>query len=201
MADTASLPRKDEVCIFWDNSNIFIPAQDVARERDGPIVGRDLRIQFDALYELARAGRRIVAGVCVGSLPPELQDLWAKLRSVGVELELFERGRDSGREQAVDQALQVHMLRALADRDPAVAVLLTGDGAGHYDGRGYFADLQRMRKRGWQIEVLSWRAACHQRLRRWAEENGRFIPLDDFYPYITFVKGIRNSLKLPRQAR
>ena len=190
-----------DICIFWDNSNIFIPAQDVGKEKDGPIVGRDLRIQFDALYELARAGRNIVAGVCVGSLPPELQKVWQRLAAVGVELELFERGEGSGREQAVDQALQVHMLRALADREPGVAVLLTGDGAGYIEGRGYFADLQRMHRRGWRVEVLSWRSACHGGLRAWAERNGRFVALDDFYSSITFVKGIRWATKLPRQIR
>ena len=130
-----------KVCIFWDNSNIFIPAQDVAKERDGAIVGRDLRIEFAALLELARAGRRVVAGVCVGSLPPELNALWERLKEAGVNVELFERGHESGREQAVDQALQVHMLRAALDMEPAVAVLLTGDGAGAHEGRGFFADL------------------------------------------------------------
>ncbi|MCF8204325.1 MAG: NYN domain-containing protein [Methylotenera sp.] len=128
-----------DVCIYWDNSNIFVPAQDVAKEREGAIVGRDLRIQFDAMYELARAGRKVVAGVCVGSLPPELDTLWTRLRGVGVDLELFERGEETHREQAVDQALQVHMLRAIVDRPPGVAVLLTGDGAGAHEGVG--ADL------------------------------------------------------------
>lgn len=190
-----------DVCIYWDNSNIFVPAQDVARAREGAIVGRDLRIQFDALFELARAGRKVVAGVCVGSLPPELDTLWTRLRAVGVDLELFERGEESGREQAVDQALQVHMLRAVVDRPPGVAVLLTGDGAGAHEGKGFFADLKRMHMKGWQVEVLSWRESCHGGLRTWAEAHGHFVPLDDFYESITFVKGLRQSKKLPRQHR
>lgn len=191
----------EEVCIFWDNSNIYVPAQDIAKARDGATVGRDLRIQFDAVYELARAGRKVVAGVCVGSLPPELNDLWTRLESVGVELELFERGEESGREQAVDQALQVHMLRALVDRSPGVAVLLTGDGAGFHDGKGFFSDLQRMHNRGWQVEVLSWQSACHRGLRDWTIANGYFVPLDNYYDSVTFIKGIRPATRLPRQKR
>lgn len=189
------------VSIYWDNSNIFVPAQDVARSRDGATVGRDLRIQFDAIYELARANRNVVSGVCVGSLPPELNTLWARLRAVGVELELFERGEESGHEQAVDQALQVHMLRAIVDRQPGVAVLLTGDGAGAHEGRGFFADLKRMHSKGWDVEVISWRDSCHGGLRKWAETNGRFIALDDFYESVTFIKGVRNAKPLPRKLR
>lgn len=193
-----STPVQD-VCIFWDNSNIYVPAQDVARGRDGATVGRDLRIQFDHLYELARAGRKIVAGVCVGSQPPELQDLWARLRGVGIELELFERGEESGKEQAVDQALQVHMLRAVLDRPPSVAVLLTGDGAGAHLGKGYFADLKRMHSKGWKVEVLSWKDSCHTGLQEWAKANGVFIALDDHYESITFIKGLRQSKKVARR--
>jgi hypothetical protein len=40
--------------VFWDNSNIYIPAQEVATTRVGATVGRDLRVQFDHLWDLAR---------------------------------------------------------------------------------------------------------------------------------------------------
>lgn len=200
------MESRSDVCIFWDNSNIFVPAQDVAKERDGATTRGDVRIKFDALYELARAGRKVVAGVCVGSIPKELGHLlenpiWDKLRSVGVELELFERGQGTGREQAVDQALQVHMLRTLVDRTPGIAVLLTGDGARAHEGRGYFADLQRMYRGGWNVEVLSWRDTCHAGLREWATEHGHFVALDDHYEAVTFIKGTRLAKKLARQSR
>lgn len=178
-------------CIFWDNSNIFIPAQEVASKRDGAVFGPDLRIHFQNLWNLARAGRTVTAGVCVGSLPPELEDVWDQLRSTGADLELFERGAASGREQAVDQALQIHMMHALVDQPPGVAVLLTGDGAGYHEGRGFHADLERMHNRGWGIEVLSWENACHPRLKSWAQDKGVFVALDDFYNSITFLKNVR----------
>ncbi len=44
-------------------------------------------------------------------------------------IDLQERGALSGKEQGVDEALQLEMMNSLVDRDvPAVAVLLSGDG-------------------------------------------------------------------------
>lgn len=158
------------VSIFWDNSNIYVPAIDAARERDGAIVGRSLRIHFLNLFELARAGRRVVGGFCVGTTSFRNVKLEQRLQEVGVEIEFFERGRDTGGEQAVDQALQVHMLRSLCDMPPGIAVLMTGDGAGAGTGRGYMADLQRMHRAGWQIEQPAI-AACSPGQSKWVTSS------------------------------
>ncbi len=82
------------------------------------------------------------------------------------------------------------MLRDAFDYNgnPGVAVLLTGDGSGFADGVGFHADLERMHKRGWRIEVLSWRHGGNRRMREWAEQNGKFIALDDFYDSVTFLE-------------
>ena len=48
-----------------------------------------------------------------------------------------------------------------------------------------------MHKRGWRVEILSWAHSCNQRMRRWAEENGIFVALDDFYAAVTFVEPSR----------
>ena len=45
-----------------------------------------------------------------------------------------------------------------------------------------------MHKRGWRIEVISWRHSCNNRMRRWAERNGKFIALDDFYESVTLLE-------------
>ena len=66
--------------------------------------------------------------------------------------------------------------------------MLTGDGAGFADGVGFHADLERMRRRGWQIEVVSWRHSCNRRMREWAEEIGKFVALDDHYDSVTFLE-------------
>jgi hypothetical protein len=190
-----------DVSIFWDCSNTFYPAREVARTREGPIVGQDVRLQFDAVYELARAGRNVVSGMCVGSTGFGNPRLEERLHEAGIATEFYERGNQTGKEQAVDQALQVHMLRTLVDRTPGIAVLLTGDGAGDHEGRGYFADLKRMYRGGWNVEVISWREACHAAMRAWVEENGHFVALDDYYDCVTFIERLRRSKKLPRLNR
>jgi hypothetical protein len=154
------------------------------------------RPHFGNLFALARAGRLVTSGVCVGSVPPELQAVWARLRATGIAVELYERGKASGKEQGVDQCLQVHMLRSLADSQPGVAVLLTGDGAGYETGAGYHADLERLRNAGWGVEVLSWDIACNRKLKTWAQGAGIYVPLENYYQSITFIEGGRRAIPL-----
>ena len=84
--------------------------------------------------------------------------------------------------------------------DPGIVALLTGDGAGYLEGAGFHSTLERMHRRGWRIEILSWAHSCNQRMRVWAEENGVFVTLDDFYESITFLEPSRPGfeLALPR---
>ena len=70
--------------------------------------------------------------------------------------------------------------------DPGIVALLTGDGADYAEGRNFHSTLERMHKRGWRVEVLSWVDSCNRGMRRWAETNGVFVPLDDHYETITF---------------
>ena len=180
----------ERVFVYWDDSNIFISARMVAAEREGEAVRARIRIHFRNLLELARAGREIEHAVAVGSIPPELRHVWNRLENEGVTVHLLERGAMQGREQGVDQTLQTAMLRDAFDYngDPGIVVMLTGDGAGFHDGVGFHADLERMHRRGWRIEVLSWRHSCNRRMREWAEQNGKFVALDDFYDSVTFLE-------------
>ena len=125
------------------------------------------------------------------------------MESAGVSVALFDRGEPGRSEQEVpDRFLQLRMLEDALDHngDPGTAVVLTGDGAGYLEGRGFHSTLERMHRRGWQFEILSWAGACNQRMRRWAEENGVFVPLDDFYRSITFTEPSRpgQALAHPR---
>ncbi len=180
----------DKVFIYWDNSNIFISAQQVAALIEGGTARFRVRLDFQNLLELARAGREVEHAIAVGSIPPELRHVWNRLENEGFTVQLLERGALQGREQGVDQALQTAMLRDAFDYngDPGIAVLLTGDGSGFADGVGFHADLERMLRRGWRIEVLSWRHSYNRRMREWAEEHGEFIALDDFYDNVTFLE-------------
>ena len=107
------------VNIFWDNSNIFIGAKAAAHKQSEGYYQTSLRIQFDNLYSLARAGREVNAAYCVGSIPPALQGVWDQIPRLGAQVETYERGAGSNTEQAVDQALQTH--NATAHRDQARA--------------------------------------------------------------------------------
>jgi len=193
-----------KVFIYWDDSNIFVSAQEVAVEREGEAVRFRVRIHFRNLLELAHAKRAVEHATAVGSIPPELRHVWNRLENEGVTVQLLERGAVQGREQGVDQALQTVMLRDGFDYNgtPGIAVMLTGDGAGFHGGVGFHADLERMRRRGWDVEVLSWRHGCNRRMREWAEENGKFIALDDFYDSVTFLESAAPGQPLapPRHA-
>ena len=191
-----------KVHVFWDNSNIFVGAQAAYREL-GKNFPYSARIEFRNLYRLAVVGRPVGGAFCVGSVPPELAAVWKSLeRATGIVPELFERGSGSNKEQAVDQALQVHMLRAMADADePGTAVLLTGDGAGYLSGVGFHADLERMHKQGWGIEVLSWDVCCNTRMQDWAEEVGVFIKLEDYLDQIVFEQNVTNAPQINLKGR
>lgn len=180
----------DKTLIYWDTSNIFISAKEVAAEREGESARTRVRVHFRNLLAVAHANRPVLRAFAVGSIPPELRAVWNRLENEGVSVQLLERGSMGGGEQGVDEALQVAMLSDALDYngDPGIAVLLTGDGSGFAEGRGFHANLERMHRRGWRIEVLSWRHSCNRGMREWAEANGAFIALDDYYDHVTFLE-------------
>lgn len=194
---------KPGVLLFVDNSNIFVSAKDEAHKVEGRSARDKVRLQFDAMIQLALAGRTLADAFVVGSVPPEERAIWDRLESAtGVRPELYERGSVTGGEQGLDQCLQVHMLRAISDyADPQVAILMTGDGKGYDDGVGFHADLERMHAAGWGIEVISWRGHCRRALREWAVENGVFISLDDYYHSVTFLERERRASPLDLSKR
>ncbi|MCY4113017.1 MAG: NYN domain-containing protein [Chloroflexi bacterium] len=192
----------DRVFIYWDNSNIFHEAQRLAEERgEGPDARYRVRINFDNILRLAHADRPLERAVAAGSIPPEMRHLWNRMEGAGVEVRLFDRGSPNRGEQDMpDRLLQLRMLEDALDYngDPGIAVLLTGDGAGYLEGAGFHSTLERMHNRGWRIEVLSWAHSCNQRMRGWAEHNGVFVALDDFYDAITFMEPSQPGFELAR---
>ena len=185
----------DKVFIYWDNSNIFVEAQRLAEEvNEGPGARYRVRINFDNMLRLAHADRPVEKAFAAGSVPPEMRQLWNRMESNGVEVQLFDRGSSGRGEQEIpDRFLQLRMLEDALDYngDPGIVVLLTGDGAGYLEGAGFHRTLERMHKRGWRVEILSWAHSCNQRMRQWAQENGAFVALDDFYDAITFMEPSR----------
>ena len=196
----------DHVFIYWDNSNIFHEAQRLTEERsEGPNARYRIRVHFDNMLRLAHADRPIERALAAGSVPPEMRQLWNRMENNGVEVRLFDRGsRERGEQDMPDRLLQLQMLEDALDYNgnPGIVVLLTGDGAGYQEGAGSHRTLERMHRRGWRIEILSWVHACNRLMRQWAESNGVFVPLDDFYDAITFMEPSRPGFELaqPRDA-
>ena len=190
----------DKVFIYWDNANIFHEAQRFAEELDeGPGARWRVRIHFDNMLRLAHADRPVERACAAGSVPPEMRQLWNRLESRGVEIQLFDRGGAGiGEQEMPDRILQLRMLEDALDYNgsPGIVALLTGDGAGYLEGAGFHRTLERMHNRGWRVEILSWGHSCNQRMRRWAEENGVFVALDDFYDSVTFLEPSRPGQRL-----
>ena len=195
----------DEVFVYWDNSNIFHEMQRLAEERnEGPDARYRVRIHFDNLLRLAYADRPLRKAFAAGSIPPEMRGLWNRMEARGVEVALFDRGQpDRGEQEMPDRLLQLRMLEDALDFNgtPGIVTLLTGDGAGYLEGAGFHRTLERMHRRAWRVEILSWKHSCNQRMRRWAEENGVFVALDDFYESITFLEPSKPGYQLAMARR
>jgi NYN domain len=184
---------QERVHLFLDLPNIFWSARIVAAGREGASAERLLRLHYDNLIRLAHAGREVASGVCVTSYvsPSGAEPAWLhRLRRERGSIEIVGVQR-YGPEQGVDERLQTEMLRKLADSEPETAILMTGDGAGYEEGRGFLADLERLARGGWAVETLAWNLSCSVALRKWAEANGAYIALDQFYEAITFLEGLR----------
>ena len=190
----------DRVLLYWDNSNIFHEAQRLAEENgEGPGARYRVRIHFENTLRLAHADPPVEKAIAVGSVPPELRQLWNRMEGRGVKVHLFDRGApDRGGQEMPDRVLQLRVLEDALDYngDPGIVVLLTGDDAGYLEGAGFHSTLERMHRRNWRVEILSWAHSTNQRMRRWAEANAIFVPLDDFYDAITFMEPSRPGFEL-----
>ena len=177
------------VFVYWDNSNIFHAAQDLAEERNGDMNARHrVRINFENLLRLAHADRPLAKALAAGSIPPAMINLWNRMADAGIEVNLYDRGAPNrGEQETPDRWLQLRMLEDTVDYidNPGTGVLLTGDGAGYNEGHGFHRTLERMQRQGWQVELLSWYHSTNQRMLDWVAENGVFVPLDDHYETVT----------------
>lgn len=178
----------DGVCVFVDHSNIFLNMREVAKAREGRKTSAKVRLEYEHLLQVALRGRKLLRGAIVGSMMSE-QQADAMRRTCKLKVERY--GTVDGNEQAVDQALQVHLLRAGYDyrAEPRTIVLMTGDGAGYGDGRGFRADIERLYQTNWDIELVSWNRSCNPEFRDWANEFGVYLALDEFYDECTYHDG------------
>ncbi|QWA09149.1 hypothetical protein GTU79_17010 [Sodalis ligni] len=78
------------------------------------------------------------------------------VKKAGVELDLQQRGAIDGKEVAVDQAIHFAMLSRIVDSEkPGTMVLLTGDGNGYQDGKGFIIQLERALKKAGKSKFIA----------------------------------------------
>ena len=182
--------------IFWDNSNIHISGLKVMETKE-PGQPRELfRTDFSKLMQLVSRNRKITDAYLSGSVPPPNNTVWAYLKSIGVNLQLLNKTAEGLEQESVDMSLQTMMYRVAIDNAPSTIAILTGDGAGNQLGEGFLTDLQRVHhKLGCSIEVYAWELSCNRLLKEFAQENGKFVKLEDYYYSITYLTKDRNNPK------
>ncbi|WP_378210020.1 NYN domain-containing protein [Anoxybacteroides rupiense] len=183
-----------KVHIFWDNSNIhFVGRNNVMPKKEpneDPVL---FRSYFKNLFILAHRGRDIGKVFMVGSIPPKNSSLWTHVESLGITVELLERTAKN-KEVGVDQTLQNSMFRtAFQSNKGDIFVVLTGDGAGEKLGKGFLHDLKLLYNNGFNIELISWENGCHGELQKFVKSNGLFIPLENYYYEVTYIKNVRRA--------
>lgn len=192
----------DAVFLYWDHSGLVSGAERLAEAfPDGPNARRRVRLHLENLVRLAHAGRPLAAACEAGPAPPEMRPLWNRLENAGAEAALFDGlAAPRLRSESPVRSLQIRMLETALDLgdDPGVAVVLTGESAGWTAQREPSRTFERLRRRGWRVELVSWVSADDDRLRTWTEENGVFVPLDDFYSSVTFTVPSRPGQEIAR---
>lgn len=165
--------------LFIDNTNIFIEAQRVAREKyfyDDELVIR-LRIDYGSLLNKVRDGRKLMETVLVGSRPPQKDTVWNTLKTLGIEPRIFDRSIFTGKEKKVDAELTNAIRDTLEDNlKPGTIAIVAGD-------KDYIPTLERCVKRKWNVEVYFWSQASGE-LKKMT--GVKFINLDSFFTDITF---------------
>jgi len=183
----AGVPKKvirtgTRVFLFIDDSNIFIEGQRTAATRDpGDSSARErFRIDFGRLIEWIAEGRTIKDVYLVGSRPPAVDSFWKILEKKGIRSQVFDR--QAGREKGVDHDLVAEMVETsiLQEKEEGVLVLVAGDG-------DYRSTLDRVNKKGWQLEVYFWSSGCSPLIRN----TPWYINLDLHFKEFCFLEKIR----------
>jgi hypothetical protein len=182
--------------IFLDNSNIFGGAQRTALEREVK-VWQCVRVDYRNLFRLLQYRKPASrTSMLAGSVPPGNEALWEAAKDAGFDTTLLRRvATDTGRliEQGVDEAIHLRISNILLDSDePGTMVIATGDGAETEQGCSFTQQVVRAAKRGWKVEIWSWKNQLAGRLRdtriRFPEQV-RVFKLDEWYRSIVFIKG------------
>lgn len=187
--------QQGPVYLFLDFANIGINAGELAAEHgDGLLRGRDVRLSCENLRVFVQRNRQWGSGYAAAALSDQQSSIKRHFEQQGIQFDICERGEISGKEQNIDQRIQLEMHRLITSGRPkGTVVLATGDGAGHHRGEGFLEALAAAYRAGFAIEVMSWRHSFNEALKDWAVTHGRAIELDDYYHDLTFIQGGRQA--------
>jgi hypothetical protein len=188
--------RKRPVCIYVDNSNIYIGGKEVAKHKkeDSSL----FRLDFTNFLNLVTEGNKeFDEFVWAGSSLHEMEDVFKGIRNKGIDLHLIPRS-ESGENETVDEAIQLAMYRHHRKyrSTPGTIILCTGDGKGFHDEKGFLFDVTGFTEDGWKLILYSWDAVCHHGLKQFAKQHGHYLPLEEYYDSVTFIKDKRHAKAL-----
>lgn len=182
--------------VFIDNSNLFGGAQRAAAAIEPEALYLAVRVHYANLFRLLHADDHVESKVLAGSIPPATDALWNHARNAGYNTDLLRRiEHDDGRiaEQGVDELVHLKIANALLDFDPPqTLVLVTGDGHDSEFGTSFREQVERALRRGWQVQLWSWREQLSRRFRTLVERGGGQMTiheLDLYYRSLTFIQG------------
>lgn len=187
---------KRPICIYVDNSNIYIGGQETAKLKNEDAF--NFRIAFNHFLFLITGGTfEFDELVWAGSGEQGIEDIFENMRKQGVDLQIIPRSA-SGEHETVDQAIQLSMYRhhRKYKNTPGTIVLCTGDGKGYHEEKGFLYDVQGFTEDGWKLVLFSWDHVCHQQLKQFAKQHGAYIPLEEYYDSITFIKDGRHATEV-----
>ncbi|MGI9306429.1 MAG: hypothetical protein ACR2P5_03900 [Gammaproteobacteria bacterium] len=183
----------DNIHIYMDAYSVMSGAAEIQTDYDAEHWDS---IYFRNLFELAR-NRRNIASVAVAA-PKGMELLRTAIYGLR-ENKTEVASRNPETEISCADFLAAQMLRdALRYSGGAnTAVLITGDGCGFADEPLLLGDAAILRKNGWKVEIMSWRQISDPRMVQWAQKNGAYIAMENFYDSITMnKKGARLAKKL-----
>ena len=193
---TSGKMLKHPVCIYVDNSNIYIGGQTAAHGK-----GEDkhhFRIDFrNFLLLITGFTSEFEELVWAGSGTDDTELLFAGLREKGIDVQIIPRAAN-GENETVDQAIQLAMHRHTRKyrNNPGTVVLCTGDGKGFHEEKGFLYDVKEFTEEGWKLVLYSWECVCHTALKKFAQDHGTYHQLEKYYNAITFIQGGRKAIAL-----
>ena len=178
------------VNIFIDDSNIHHIAKNFLLQQQKVLqldTVERFGIYVPGLITVVANGREISRCYVAGSNAPGRDQFWQDYRNAGAEVDVHLRN-EHNQETTVDEAIQAKIIDLLnSQKTPGTIVLVTGDGNGLREGKGFIPTLMAAHKRGWRIEVVAWGYGCNPTLRSYATQFGIFRSLDPDFDQVTFI--------------